>query len=533
MKNKVLLIILDGWGIAQPWGGNAIAVAQTPYFDYLWREYPHTQLKASGVDVGLPGHEMGNSEVGHLNIGAGRIVNQDILHINEVIEDGTFFKNKVLIEAMNRVKNTSNNLHLMGIISDGGIHGHINHAIALLYMAQLQGVKNVYIHLFTDGRDSPPMSAQHYISRLKQEINKLKTGTIATISGRYYAMDRNKNWTRTDRVYKALTQGIGHVAPSAIAAVAEAYTRGETDEFIQPTIVARNGVRPPTIKNNDSIIFWNFRSDRARQLTQAFLKPKIEEYPERKLLTGIYFVSLIPYGYEADIGVRPYVAFTPDKITTTLASVLAQNKMPQFHIAETEKYAHVTYFLNGTIEKPYPGETRQIIPSPAVATYDLKPEMSAPMVGDAIVKAMQTAKYPFIVANFANTDMVAHSGKFNAIVAACEAVDRELRKVVETAKKLQYHTIVTADHGNAEQTIDPLTNQPSTEHTRSLVPFILVPPPEDTCQHILRTSGRLADIAPTILSILNINKPPQMTGNNLVAISRNGQKLTNGCIENK
>lgn len=532
MKNNVLLLILDGWGLAEPWGGNAIAIARTPYFDYLWKSYPRTELKANGTDVGLPGHEMGNSEVGHLNIGAGRIVRQDILHINEAINSGEFFKNDVLLTAMRRVKNTSNNLHLMGLLSDGGIHGHIAHALALLYMASQVGLKNVYFHIFTDGRDTSPLSAQEYISRLQLEMGKLKTGRIATISGRYYAMDRNKNWSRTNKAYQAMVSGSAKTATSAMGAVANAYTTGQTDEFINPTIILSNNKKPPLIKNNDSVIFWNFRSDRARQIMQAFIKPTIEGYDRTPSLSGLFFVSMIPYGVEADIGVRPYVAFEPKRITTTLASTLAKNNIAQLHIAETEKYAHVTYFLNGTVETPYPLEDRILVPSPAVVTYDLQPEMSAPQITEQLIKAVQKQKHPFIVANYANLDMVGHTGNFAAVVKACECVDEQLRALVEVAKKNNFYTLITADHGNAEQIINPIVTESSTEHTKNKVPFIIVPPITSNNGYILRTSGRLSDIAPTVLGLLGIEQPDEMTGKNLIAINRTIYHSENDKMEN-
>jgi len=532
MKNNVLLLILDGWGLAEPWGGNAIAIAKTPYFDYIWKNYPRTELKANGTDVGLPGHEMGNSEVGHLNIGAGRIVRQDILHINEAIENGEFFKNEVLLSAMQRVKNTSNNLHIMGLLSDGGTHGHIAHAIALLHMAAKVGLKNVYFHIFTDGRDSSPMSAQEYISRLISEMSKLKTGHIATISGRYYAMDRNKNWLRIDKAYQAMVKGVGKVATSPIGAVAESYTSGNTDEFISPTIIAKNGKKPPPVKNNDSVIFWNFRSDRARQIMQAFIKTAIDGYNRAPTLSGLFFVSMIPYGVEADIGVRPYIAFKPERITTTLASTLARNNIAQLHIAETEKYAHVTYFFNGTVEKPYPLEDRILVPSPKVATYDLQPEMSAPEITENLINVIEKQKYRFIVANYANPDMVGHTGNFAAVVKACECVDEQLRALIETAKKFNFHTLVTADHGNAEQVINPIAGESSTEHTKNPVPFVVVTPNSTNGSYILRTSGRLSDIAPTVLQLFNLEQPKEMTGKSLIAINRTNN-IENEKVENK
>jgi len=513
--NKVLLIILDGWGVAPTWGGNAIAVAKTPYYDYLWKNYPHSLLSASGVDVGLPGHEMGNSEVGHMNIGAGTIVKQDILRIDEAIKNGSFYKNPTLTKAFDRVKGTSGNIHIIGLLSDGGVHGHINHAMALVEMAHRLGVENLYIHIFTDGRDTPPMSAQLYIARLQDEIKKLKTGHIATVCGRYYAMDRDKRWSRLEKAYNLMTQGVGIKVSSPLSSASEAYKRGESDEFISPTIIAQDGKVPPNIKDNDSVIFWNFRSDRARELTQAFLKPQIEGMNRTVILKNLYFVSMIPYGYEKELGVRPFVAFPPKVIGETLTSTLSKNNIKQMHIAETEKYAHITYFLNGLVEQPYAGEDRVVVPSKQVATYDLFPQMSAPEITKGIVDAESKGQYGFIVANFANADMVGHTGSFNAKVVAVETIDGCLKTVIETAQKNGYNTIVTADHGNAEQALDPKDNTGATEHTNNPVPLIFVPADNKPTAYNVK-GGRLADIAPTVLWLMNIQKPKVMTGTPLV-----------------
>lgn len=512
---KALLIILDGWGYAQTWGGNAIAVAKTPYYDYLWKTYPHCLLSASGIDVGLPGHEMGNSEVGHLNIGAGKIVKQDILRIDEAIKNDHFYGNEVLVKAFARVKNTTGNVHIMGLLSDGGVHGHINHTIALVKMAERLKVSNLYIHVFTDGRDTPPMSALSYISRLQEAIRQSKVGHIATVCGRYYAMDRDKRWSRLEKAYNLLTQNVGHKVETPLSAVSSAYRRGETDEFVSPTVVLENGKEPPPIKDNDSVIFWNFRSDRARELTQAFLKPELKEMQRSVILKNLYFVSMIPYGYEKEIGVRPFVAFPPKKITETLASTLSKNNITQMHIAETEKYAHVTYFLNGLVEVPYPGEERVLIPSKKVATYDLYPQMSAPEITQSVVQAEGSNKFGFIVVNFANADMVGHTGNFSAKVRGIEVIDECLKSVIETALKNGYNSIVTADHGNAEQALDPRDNSGSTEHTNNPVPMIFVPADNKPSKYNVK-SGRLADIAPTILWLMGVAKPAVMTGEPLI-----------------
>jgi 2,3-bisphosphoglycerate-independent phosphoglycerate mutase len=516
MRTPVLLMILDGWGYAPAWGGNAIALARCSFIDELWRNCPHTLLAASGQAVGLPGHEMGNSEVGHLNIGAGTIISQDVIKINHAIADRSFFSNPVLIQAMDRVKDGSRNLHLMGILSDGGIHGHINHLLALLYLAKMRGLRNIYLHVFTDGRDTSPTSAQTFIYRINNAIAKLGVGQIATISGRYYAMDRDKHWSRINLVYSAMTEGVGERSKSALGTVAQAYTKGETDEFIKPTIVLTNNVPPPPVRDGDSVIFWNFRSDRARELTQAFLKPSINDYRRRVFLKDLFFVSMIPYGYEADIGVKPNIAFEPDKIKQTLASVLSQHHLTQLHIAETEKYAHVTFFFNGTVERPYPGEDRILVPSPKVATFDLAPEMSAAAITANVIKALERRKYDFIVMNYANADMVGHTGNIDATKRACSFVDLQVRRAVGKAHDAGYTVFITGDHGNAEQMIDPMTNEPDTAHTKNPVPLIFVPSQDNATVFRLNDGGKLSDITPTILNLMAITPPAEIKGHNLL-----------------
>lgn len=522
MKIPVVLVIMDGWGYAPPWGGNAIALAQTRFIDGLWRKNPHTLLAASGRAVGLPGHEMGNSEVGHLNIGSGTLIHQDIIKINDAISSGEFFRNPVLIKAVDRAKAGGANLHIMGVLSDGGIHGHINHTIALLVLARQRGLKNVYIHAFTDGRDTLPSTAQNYVYRLDKVIDRIGVGQIASVSGRYFAMDRDNHWARTDKVYRAITEGIGRPSASALGAIAEAYQSGQTDEFIEPVIVSTDNQPPPVVKDGDSIIFWNFRSDRARQLTLAFLKPDIKEYRRNKILTNLYFVSMIPYGYEQDIGVKPSVAFEPDKINQTLASTLSQYGLSQLHVAETEKYAHVTYFFNGTIENAYSGEDRIIVPSPKVPTFDLKPEMSAGEITMSIIAAARKKPYDFIVVNYANADMVGHSGNIIATKDACITVDGEVEKLFGVLSPKGYVFLVTADHGNAEQMIDPMTNEPDTSHTSNPVPFIFVAPPNQPqlSTITLADEGKLSDVAPTVLSLLGLAKPNEMSGHSLIITAR-------------
>lgn len=517
MDKKTLLVIMDGWGYAPPWGGNAIAMASTPYYDGIIRNYSNNLISASGHDVGLPGHEMGNSEVGHLNIGAGQIVRQDILNINNAIEDRSFFNNAVIIEAIDRAINNNKNVHLMGLCSNGGVHSHINHAYAFLYLAKLRGAKNVYVHCFTDGRDSPPTSAQSFIVKLQNAIKKIGIGQIATVSGRYYAMDRDHHWERIARAYDAMVEGKGNTATTPLGAISNAYQNGESDEFITPTIILKDNQPPPIINDGDSIIFGNFRSDRARQLTQAFLKQNIDDYNQKRVIRqDIFFVSMIPYGYEQDIGVKPNSAFSPKVVSKTLASVLSEKEIPQLHIAETEKYAHVTYYFNGTIEQPYSREDRVLVPSPRVATYDQKPEMSASEITDRLIKEINRDYYGFIVVNFANPDMVGHTGVFDSIRTACETVSQQLERFVEIAQKKGYLTIITADHGNAEQSINPLTYEPDTEHTSNPVPFIVVPPEGLNTPITLRDYARLSDVAPTILSYMKIEQPNDMSGTSII-----------------
>jgi len=522
MKTPVILIIMDGWGYAPPWGGNAIALAGTTFVDSIWRKCPHTLLAASGRAVGLPGHEMGNSEVGHLNIGSGTLIHQDVIKINDAITSGVFFRNPVLTQAVDRAKTNGTNLHIMGVLSDGGIHGHINHAIALLFLARQRGLKRVYIHAFTDGRDTLPTAAQNYIYRLNKVTARLGIGQVATISGRYFAMDRDQHWTRVDKVYRAMTEGLGRPSASALGAIAEAYQAGQTDEFIEPIIVASGGQPPPPVKDGDSVIFWNFRSDRARQLTLAFLAPDIKAYRRHKILRNLYFVSMIPYGYEHDIGVKPNIAFEPDSIRETLSAVLAKANMSQLHIAETEKYAHVTYFFNGTMEQPNVGEDRIIVPSSQVPTFDLKPEMSADIITRKLMSAISKKPYDFVVVNYANADMVGHSGNIDATKIACHTVDQQVALVVADATKRGYAVMVTADHGNAEQMIDPMTNEPDTSHTNNPVPFIVVPPTAQPGLNSVKLNdeGKLSDIAPTVLALLGLGQPPGMTGHSLLANTR-------------
>lgn len=506
----VVLCILDGWGIGERDSTNAIHAARTPNLDKLEREYPTAVLDAAGEAVGLPAGQMGNSEVGHLNIGAGRIVYQDITRISKAIEDGSFFKNDVLLDAMNKAKKAGSALHLMGLLSDGGVHSSWDHIIALLRMAKDNRIDRLYFHAFLDGRDVPPQSALKYVDLLESEMAKLKVGSIATISGRYYAMDRDRRWERTKLAFDALVYGKGEVAPDARSAVLRSYEKGVSDEFVKPTVIARNGEPIGTIKTGDSVVFFNFRNDRTRQLTRAITQDDFQEFDRGPSRPRVFFVCVTLY----DPAFNLPVAFPKPDIANTLADVLAANGRTQLHIAETEKYAHVTFFFNGQVEKPKPGEERILVPSPKVATYDMKPEMSAYEITDQVVEAIESSRFDFIVMNFANCDMVGHTGKLEAAIRAVEAVDECIGRVVHASLRSGGVVLVTADHGNADRMVDLQTGQPHTAHTTDPVPFIAVCPG----RRALRRNGLLCDIAPTVLDLMEIPKSPEMTGESLFKI---------------
>lgn len=502
-KRPVLLLILDGYGINRNKEGNAIAAARTPNLDRLFSTYPHSELDSSGESVGLPEGQMGNSEVGHLNIGAGRIVYQDLTRITKSIRESEFKKNRILLDAMNIVKSKGSSLHLMGLHSDGGVHSHISHLYALLALAREQGIKKVYVHAFLDGRDVPPKSALTYIAEAEEKMKELG-GEFATVSGRYYAMDRDKRWERVEKAYDAMTKGKGIAADSATIAVKKAYERGETDEFVAPTVIFRNEKPVSSILDNDAIIFFNFRSDRAREITGAFIDENFNGF-KRKTHPDTHFVCLTQYDETFDV----IVAFPPEPIKNILAEVLSRNKLKQLRIAETEKYAHVTFFFNGGVEAPVPGEERILIPSPKVATYDLQPEMSAFPVTDRAVKAVSSGKYDVIIINYANCDMVGHTGVFDAAKKAVEAIDMCIAMLYDVVIQAGGLLIITADHGNAEKMVDEAGGI-HTAHTSNHVPFII-------CEKGIRLrDGILADIAPTILEVLDIEKPEEMTGRSLI-----------------
>jgi len=498
----VILIIMDGFGISDLTEGNAVACASTPNIDRLERDYPHTTLGAAGPDVGLPEGQMGNSEVGHLNLGAGRIVYQDYTRINRAIEDGSFMNNPALTDAVDVAKERGISLHLMGLLSDGGVHSHNTHLYALLEMAKERSLEQVYIHAILDGRDVPPKSALVYLCELEEKIRSIGVGNVATVSGRYYTMDRDQRWDRIEMAYRAMTNGEGFRAKSPEEAVEEGYRRGESDEFIKPTIVNPDG----QIGEDDSVIFFNFRPDRARQITKAFVDQGFDEFgtgPQK-----VHFVCMTQY--EETINVP--VAFPVEYLHDTLGVAVSRAGLRQLRIAETEKYAHVTLFFNGGKEAPEKGEDRILVPSPKVATYDLQPEMSAFQVTDNVLEAIGKNAYDMIILNFANADMVGHTGIFEAAVEAVEAVDSSVGRVVDEILNKDGAVLLTADHGNAEQMNDPATRQPHTAHTTNKVPFVLV-----TNQEMrLRDGGILADVAPTMLDLLGPAKPSAMTGSSLI-----------------
>ncbi len=499
----VCLIIIDGIGVAGAGETNALTVADTPNLDHYESNYSHTTLKAAGADVGLPDGQMGNSEVGHLNLGAGRVVYQDLTRIDRAIEDGSFFQNQVLAAAVDEAKATGSTLHLMGLVSDGGVHSQDTHVFALLKLAKDRGLDKVIVHCFLDGRDTPPQSALTFIDQLEEKIREIGVGKIATVSGRYYAMDRDKRWQRTKLAYDALVFGQGQKAPSASEAVERSYERGENDEFVLPTIIGAGS----RIQDGDSVIFYNFRSDRARQLTIALTQTKFDSFDRGPGPPSLFFVSLTLYDSKFDLP----VAFGQEKITNTLAEVIAVEKLRQIHLAETEKYAHVTFFLNGGVEEQVEGEDRVLIPSPKVATYDLMPQMSAEEVATKTVAAIETRTYDFFVINFANCDMVGHTGIFGAAVSAVEAVDAAVGRIVEAVGDQRGATIITSDHGNVEHMVEA-DGQPRTAHTANSVPMILI-----TDRPLgLNKGRRLADVAPTVLSLMGIPVPFEMTGENLL-----------------
>lgn len=506
------LIILDGFGHRDAVAYNAIRTDGAVHFKKLWENYPHTYIQASGLDVGLPAGQMGNSEVGHLNIGAGRIVYQELTRITKSIDDGDFFRNPAFLKAMDNCKQKKTALHLMGLCSDGGVHSHLEHLYALVRMAKEQGLSKVYIHCFMDGRDTPPRSGEGYIRQLEEKLNEIGASEIATVSGRYYAMDRDNRFERVERAYAALVYGEGFTAESGHEAMEKSYARGDSDEFVQPTVILKNGKPVATVQPDDSIIFFNFRPDRARELTRAFLFADFDGFERKKGFFPLTYVSMTQY--DKTFEDKLSVAFKPETLQNTLGQYLAKLHKTQLRIAETEKYAHVTFFFNGGVEAPSPLEDRCLIPSPKVATYDLKPEMSAYEVTEEAVKRIDSGKYDVMILNFANPDMVGHTGVMEAAVKAVHAVDACLEKVVDAILRQGGRCIITADHGNCEYMWDEKQNAPFTAHTTNPVPCVLV---DDTRKNVnLRSDGRLSDLSPTLLDLMGVEKPAEMTGNTLI-----------------
>ncbi len=501
LYRPVVLIVLDGWGCAPPGPGNAISLARTPVFDRLMAEHAHGTLDASGPAVGLPAGQMGNSEVGHVNIGAGRIVYQDLTRITKAIADGDFYENRVLKQACAKAAGRASTLHLMGLVSDGGVHSDLGHLEACLDLAVREHVGDVIVHAFLDGRDTLPRSAKGYLAEVQEVMDRLGRGRFGVICGRYYAMDRDTRWDRVAMAYDALVHGHGFVATDAQAAVEAAYRRGENDEFVMPTIVAPE--HDPRVKDGDVCLFFNFRPDRGRELTRAFIEPGFAGFDRGPRPPAVDFVTMTEYKREFAVP----VAFPPEYPTNVLADVLAEHGRLQLHIAETEKYAHVTFFFNGGVEKAVDGEERVLVPSPRdVPTYDHKPEMSAYVVTDQLVERLQRDVFDFVVVNYANADMVGHTGVIGAAVAAVEAVDACLGRVTAAAAARGGVCLITADHGNADAMLEP-TGSASTAHSTNRVPFIATVPGART-----RDNGRLSDLAPTVLALLGIPQPPEMTG---------------------
>ena len=503
MKTPTTLIIMDGFGLEGPSAGNAVVNAPTPNLDRIFRDFPGCRLSASGLDVGLPEGQMGNSEVGHTNMGAGRVVFQALPHISRDIESGEFFKNPAYLEAMSNCREWGSALHLMGLLSDGGVHSHITHLFALLKMAKEQGLEKVYVHCFLDGRDVPPSSGKSYVEQLQAEIQKLGVGQIATVMGRYYAMDRDKRWDRVQKAYDAIACGEGTFEADAAEAVQKSYDAGVTDEFVVPVVCVKNA----QVRDNDSIIFFNFRPDRAREISRCFVDEDFTDIQRRTGFLSVDFVCTTEY--DATLP-NVTVAYPHQKLVNTFGEYISKLGLTQLRIAETEKYAHVTFFFNGGVEEVFPGEDRCLIPSPKVATYDLQPEMSAYQVTEEAVKRIESGAYDVVILNFANCDMVGHTGVYDAACKAVSTVDECVNRVVEATSKMGGVSLITADHGNAERMSDA-NGEPFTAHTTNLVPFYIVG------ASVQLRDGRLADIAPTMLDLMGLEKPSEMDGKTLIA----------------
>ena len=500
-------MILDGFGMNEQEEGNAVKMANIPNLNRILTENPNTVIHTSGLEVGLPEGQMGNSEVGHTNIGAGRIIYQDLAKITKSIEDGDFFSKPELVSAIENCKKHHSKLHIMGLLSDGGVHSHIRHLYGLLEMAKRKDFENVYVHCFLDGRDTPPASGESYIVELENKIQEKGIGEIASISGRFYAMDRDKRWERVEKAYDAIVRGKGEKALTATSAIEESYQKEVFDEFVVPTVMTNKSGEPiAKIEDNDSVIFFNFRPDRAREITRSIVDPEFDGFSTEK--RKVFFVCMTPYD-ETMPNVE--IAFQKDEIKNTFGEYISKHGMTQLRIAETEKYAHVTFFFNGGEEKQYPGEDRILVPSPKVETYDMKPEMSAHEVTEKVVSAIQSKQYDCIILNYANPDMVGHTGNIEATIKALEALDECVNKVVKAVESVKGTLLITADHGNAEQMIDYKTGEPHTAHTTNPVPLAVV-----GLENQKIKEGRLADLAPTMLAMMGLEKPEEMTGESLL-----------------
>ncbi|MEI7884257.1 MAG: 2,3-bisphosphoglycerate-independent phosphoglycerate mutase [Clostridia bacterium] len=509
-KKPIMLMILDGWGNRGDFSDNAIFAAKKPFYNSLLLKYPHSQLDASGEAVGLPAGQMGNSEVGHLNIGAGRVVYQELTRISKSIKDGDFFTNNILLKAVNLAKKNDKQLHLLGLLSNGGVHSSMDHIFALLDLAKAQGIKKVYVHALLDGRDVPPQSALIYLAELEKKMQEIELGEIASIAGRYYTMDRDKRWERIEKGYNVLVNDSGEKAFTAKEAVEKAYKIGLTDEFILPTAILNpDGNMIAKIEQNDSVIFFNFRADRARQISHVFTDKEFINFKREEAMLPVNFFCLTEY----DVTLNCDVVFLPTGLHNTLGEILAKHKKHQLRIAETEKYAHVTFFFNGGVEEANPFETRILVASPKVATYDLKPEMSAFEVTDKTLTAIESDNFDVIILNFANPDMLGHTGNFSAAVQAVEVIDNCIQKIVSEMLEKDGIVLLTADHGNCEMMIDPVTGEPHTAHTTDFVPLIFIAKAA-IGKEIL--DGALKDIAPTMLQLMKIPIPVEMTGKSLI-----------------